>query len=116
MTYDETLAERVRAQLGVTPGIEEKRMFGGLAFLLNGHMAVAASGQGGLLVRAEPAQGEELVARGAAEPMIMKGRPMKGWLRVPAADVAGDEALERWVGIEARCAGSLPPKSEALAG
>ena len=111
MPYDDTLAERVRAELGAAPGITEKRMFGGLAFLLNGHMAVAASGQGGLLVRADPAEAEDLVAEGAAEPMVMRGRPMKAWLRVADADLAEDAALARWVGIGTRYAASLPPKT-----
>lgn len=109
MAYDETLAERVREQLGTAP-FSEQRMFGGLAFLVGGHMAIAASGRGGLLVRADPAESERLVAEGAAEPMVMRGSPMRGWLHVSTADVAEDDALARWVAIGTRYAGSLPPK------
>ncbi len=108
MAYDERLAERIRQQLGLDPRVTEKRMFGGLAFLVGGHMAVAAGE--GLLVRAEPAEADALVAEGAAEPMVMNGRPMKAWLRVDAADLGEDDALARWVEIGTRCAGSLPPK------
>ena len=110
VAYDETLAERIRERLVAAPGITERRMFGGLAFLVNGHMAVAASGQGGLLVRADPEAADALVTEGAAEPMVMNGRPMKAWLRVADADVAEDDALARWVGIGTRYAASLPPK------
>jgi TfoX/Sxy family transcriptional regulator of competence genes len=110
MAYDETLAQRIRERLAGAPGISEQRMFGGLAFLVDGRMAVAVSGQGSLLVRADPAEAEDLVARSAAEPMVMNGRPMKAWLLVAAADVAEDGALERWVGIATRYARSLPPK------
>ena len=116
MSYDEELAERIRDHLGLDPDVSEKRMFGGLAFMVDGHMAVAASGQGGLLVRAEPAQAEELVARGAAEPMIMRGRPMKAWLRVPEEAVGDDGALARWVKIGTGYARSLPPKAGVSAG
>ena len=111
MPYDETLAERIRAEIGAAPHITERRMFGGLAFLVNGHMAVAASGQGGLLVRADPEEADVLVGEGAAEPMVMNERPMKAWLRVADADVAEDAALARWVGIGTRYAASLPPKT-----
>ena len=110
MAYDEALAERIRQQLGLDPRITEKRMFGGLAFLVGGHMAVAAGGQGGLLFRADPAEADALVAEGVAERMVMNDRPMKAWLRVDAAGVAEDDALARWVGIGTRCAGSLPPR------
>ncbi|HKU55908.1 MAG TPA: TfoX/Sxy family protein [Gaiellaceae bacterium] len=110
MAYDEQLAARIRALLGDRDGIAEQKMFGGLAFLVGGNMAIAASGQGGILVRVEPAQSDELVATTAAEPMEMRGRQMAGWLRVATADVANDAALAEWVERGMRYAASLPPK------
>ena len=81
MTYDETLADRIREQLAERDDVTEKKMFGGLAFLIGGNMAIAASGQGGLMVRCDRADTDDHVAAGA-EPMIMRGKPMNGWLRV----------------------------------
>jgi hypothetical protein len=96
MAYDKQLAERTRAVLAdMGLPFEEKKMFGGLAFLVNGHMAVAASGHGGLLVRADPAEGERLIRAGKAEPMEMRGRPLSGWLRVGAVDPAGADPAGR---------------------
>jgi TfoX/Sxy family transcriptional regulator of competence genes len=106
MAYDEVLAERIRARTGATT--TEKKMFGGLAFLVNGNMAVAASGQGGLLVRVDPAESDELVATTAAEPMEMRGRTMAGWLRVDVGD--DDAALAEWVDRGVAYARTLPPK------
>ena len=96
MAYDEELADRLREALGAEPGLSEKRMFGGLAFLVEGHMAVAASGQGGLMVRVDPATSEELVDGVLVERVVMRGREMDGWLRVASAAV-DDEALREWV-------------------
>jgi TfoX/Sxy family transcriptional regulator of competence genes len=110
MAYDEDLADRIRALLGERPGLTEKKMFGGLAFLVGGNMAIAASGQGGILVRVDPEESDKLVAATSAEPMVMRGREMAGWLRVDTADVAGDAALGEWVERGAAYAGSLPPK------
>ncbi|TNM39812.1 TfoX/Sxy family protein [Nocardioides albidus] len=115
MAYDEDLAGRVRDLLSEEPGaagheLTEKRMFGGLAFLVGGNMAVAASGQGGLMVRVDPAEGEELVATTPAYPMVMRGREMSGWLRVDSDDVATDETLGAWVRRGASYAATLPPK------
>jgi hypothetical protein len=110
VAYDEGLAARIRDELAGEPGVTEKRMFGGLAFLLNGHMAVAASGHGGLLVRVPPGDSEELVRESAAEPMEMKGRAMAGWLQVPLDGVADDEELARWVTIGRDYVRTLPPK------
>jgi TfoX/Sxy family transcriptional regulator of competence genes len=110
MAYDEELAGRIRALLGDRPGLTEKTMFGGLAFLVRGNMAIAASGQGGVLVRVDPDESNELVASTPAEPMEMRGRSMAGWLRVATADVADDAALAEWVERGAAYAGSLPPK------
>lgn len=102
MAYDEEVAGRIRA---LVPDATEKTMFGGLAFLVGGNMAVAASGRGGLLVRVDPETSDELVATTAAEPMEMGGRTMKGWLRVPAG-----EDLEAWVERGVAYARTLPPK------
>jgi len=110
VAYDEELAGRIRALLGGRADLTEKKMFGGLAFLLGGNMAVAASGQGGILVRVDPEESDELVASTAAEPMEMRGRQMAGWLRVDTADVAADDELAAWVDRGATYAASLPPK------
>lgn len=115
MAYDEELAGRLRDLLMQEPGtagreLSEKRMFGGLGFMVAGNMAVAASGQGGLMVRVDPTEGEELIATTPAYPMQMRGRAMSGWLRVDLADLATDEALGAWVHRGASYAASLPPK------
>ena len=110
MAYDEQLAERVRGLVAREPALSEQKMFGGLAFLIGGNMAVAVSGQGGLLVHVDPVDGTTLIATTPAEPMEMRGREMKGWLRVAAADVASDEELETWVGRGVSYARSLPAK------
>ncbi len=110
MAYDEDLADRVREAITASHDVTEQKMFGGLAFLIGGHLAVAASGQGGLLVRADPSASERLVATTPVEEMVMRGRPMKGWLRVPATEVKTKRQLERWVKVGATYAGSLPPK------
>ena len=109
MTYDETLAERIREQLAERDDVTEKKMFGGLAFLIGGNMTVAASGQGGLMVRCDRADTDDHIVDGA-EPMIMRGKPMNGWLRVSDERVADDAALARWVQVGARAASSLPAK------
>ena len=106
MAYDEELAERIRELVAGEPRLSEKKMFGGLAFLVGGNMAVAASGQGGLLVRVDPEESEALVASSDARPMEMRGREMAGWLRV---DPPGDE-LAGWVERGVAFARSLPPK------
>ena len=111
MAYDEALADRIREQLGDEPNLTEQKMFGGLAFLIGGNMAVAASGQGGLLVRADPDQSDTLVAETSARLMEMRGRQMRGWLRVDAGDVKSKRELAKWVGLGATYARSLPPKS-----
>lgn len=110
MAYDEQLAARIRALLGDRDGIAEQKMFGGLAFLVGGNMAIAASGQGGILVRVDPGESDDLVATTPAEPMEMRGRQMAGWLRVGTAEIADDAALGEWVERGAAYAGSLPPK------
>ena len=110
MAYDEDLANRIRELIGYTADLQEQKMFGGLAFLIAGHMAVAASGQGGLLVRVEPEQTEALLAEPQAQPFEMRGRQMDGWLRVDDAGVRTQRELERWVRRGVAYARSLPPK------
>ena len=107
MAYDEELAARIRDLVASEPALTEKEMFGGLAFLVGGNMAVAASGQGGLLVRVDPAESDALIASSSARPMEMRGREMAGWLRV---DPAGDDELATWVGRGVSFARSLAPK------
>jgi TfoX/Sxy family transcriptional regulator of competence genes len=110
MAYDEALADRIRELLSGERGVAEKKMFGGLAFLLRGNMAVAASGQGGVLVRCDPDESNSLVAKTSARPMVMRGRSMDGWLRVGADDVRTKRQLERWVRIGTTYARTLPAK------
>jgi TfoX/Sxy family transcriptional regulator of competence genes len=109
MAYDEDLADRIRAMLAGEP-VVEKKMFGGLAFLLGGNMSVAASGQGGLMVRCDPAETESLLAEPGAEEFEMKGRTMAGWLRVNGPVLDDDEVLQTWVDRGVAYARSLPPK------
>ena len=110
MAYDEALAGRIRELLASESDVTEKKMFGGLAFLIKGNMAVAASGQGGVLVRVDPAQSDALVATTNARFMKMRGRQMQGWLRVGADDVHAESDLARWVNLGATYARSLPAK------
>ncbi len=111
MAYDRELADRIRALVAKEDALTEMTMFGGLAFLIGGTMAVAAGGQGNLMVRVDPVDGKGWIAESAAEPMEMGGRTMTGWLSVPLDQVATDEALETWVGRGVSCARSLPPKA-----
>jgi TfoX/Sxy family transcriptional regulator of competence genes len=111
MAYDHDLADRVRELVAGEDGVTEQRMFGGLAFLINGNMSVAASGEGGLLVRVDPAESETLLDDEGVGPMVMRGRAMRGWLRVDAAAVHGSRQLERWVTRGVAYARSLPAKA-----
>jgi TfoX/Sxy family transcriptional regulator of competence genes len=111
VAYDEKLAERIRALVADEPDLTEQKMFGGLAFLIGGNMAVAASGQGGVLVRVDPAESDRLVATTGASLMEMRGRSMKGWLRVDADAVRTKRQLSRWVNLGTAYARSLPAKS-----
>jgi TfoX/Sxy family transcriptional regulator of competence genes len=111
MAYDEELAERIRKGVAGETALTEKKMFGGLAFLIGGNMAIAASGQGGILVRVDPAESDELVSTSPAEPMEMRGRQMAGWLRVGTADVQSDDELSAWVDRGVSYARSLPAKA-----
>ena len=97
MAYDEDLAARIRAVLGAEPDLTEKRMFGGLAFLIGGRLAVVARGGGGLMVRVDPAQSVELTGLAGVERMVMRGRPMDGWLDIGTDQVSADSALRSWV-------------------
>jgi TfoX/Sxy family transcriptional regulator of competence genes len=110
MAYDEDLADRIRELLAPEAGVVEKRMFGGLAFLINGNMAIAASGQGGALVRVEPDDTETLLDGDHVEPMVMRGREMRGWLRVGTDGVQTKRQLERWVRRGTDYARGLEPK------
>lgn len=110
MAYDGELADRMRDVLVGEPGVTEKRMFGGLAFLVDGHLAASASSKGGVLLRVEPGRTDELVALDGVEPFEMRGRAMTGWLRVAPEAVATDEALAHWVRLGVDHARSLPPK------
>jgi TfoX/Sxy family transcriptional regulator of competence genes len=110
VAYDEDLADRIRELIAGEPGVTEKKMFGGLAFLIGGNMAVAASGQGGLMVRVDPEETEQLVAKPHAAPMVMRGREMAGWLRVGDEGVRTKRGLEPWVKRGVAYARSLPPK------
>jgi hypothetical protein len=110
MAYDVELADRVREVVGGEAGLTEKTMFGGLAFLIGGNMAVAASGQGGLLLRVDPARTESLVDPPAVDRFEMRGRQMDGWLRVDPEVVSADADLRAWVAHGVGYARSLPPK------
>ena len=111
MAYDEDLARRIRELLVDESDTTEKKMFGGLAFLIAGNMAIAASSHGGVLVRVDPTASDELVATTTARPMEMRGRAMQGWLRVDSADVRTKRQLAKWVKLGTTCARSLPAKS-----
>jgi hypothetical protein len=110
MAYDEDLANRVRELLARQPGVDEKPMFGGLAFLIGGHLAVAVSSKGGLMVRVPPDDTAKLLTRAHVSPMVMAGRETRGWLRVDDAGVKTKRQLEGWIfrGVDYVC--GLPPK------
>ena len=110
VAYDEELAARIRELVAGESGLTEKKMFGGLAFLIGGNMAVAASGQGGVLVRVDPARSDTLLATTNARLMEMRGRSMQGWLRVDPEDVRTRRQLAKWVELGTTYARSLPAK------
>jgi TfoX/Sxy family transcriptional regulator of competence genes len=112
MAYDEKLAERIRELVAGERNLTEQKMFGGLAFLIGGNMAVAASGQGGLLVHVDPAESERLVETTDAYLMEMRGRSMRGWLRVDPEDVRTKRELAKWVERGTAYARSLPAKKK----
>jgi TfoX/Sxy family transcriptional regulator of competence genes len=111
MAYDEDLADRIRVLLATEHDVIEKKMFGGLAFLIGGNMSVSASGQGGLLLRCDPDETDTLVREPGVARFEMRGRAMDGWLRVEAESVETPEELERWVAVGVDYARSLPPKA-----
>jgi TfoX/Sxy family transcriptional regulator of competence genes len=110
MAYDTELAYRLRAALAGADDLTDRAMFGGLAFMINGNMAVGASGQGGLLLRVDPAQTDVLVAEPGAHRFVMRGREMDGWLRIEESAIESDDGLQRWVDVGVAYARSLPPK------
>ena len=111
MAYDEDLADRIRALLATDHDVIEKKMFGGLAFLIGGNMSVSASGQGDMLLRCDPGETDALVKQPHADRFVMRGRAMDGWLRVETEGLRTDDELERWVAVGVGYARSLPPKS-----
>jgi len=113
MAYDAVLADRIRTELAGASGVTEKKMFGGLAFLVRGNMAIAASGQGGLLVRVDPDHTEKLIKTTPARVMVMRGRSMPGWLRLAADEVSTKRALAKWVEMSTTYARSLPAKKKS---
>jgi hypothetical protein len=110
MAYDTELADRIRFLIGTGPGLTEKKMFGGLAFLIGGNMAISASGKGGALIRVDPADCDTLAETAPGTVAIMGGREMPGWLRVSSDDLETDDQLTQWVSRAVRYARSLPPK------
>jgi hypothetical protein len=110
MAYDEDLANRIRELIAPEAGVTEQRMFGGLAFLIGGHMSVAASRQGGIMVRIDPGETEALLAKPHTRPFEMRGRPLEGWLRVDPEGLKTKRQLEPWVKRGVAYARSLPPK------
>ena len=116
MAYDEELADRIRELVGSERGVSEMRMFGGLAFLINGNMAVAASGQGGLMLRIDPADAPKLLTEPEAQPFEMRGRELDGWLRVDTTGLTTEKQLKSWVDRGIAYARSLPPKKRQVAG
>ena len=110
MAYDENLADRIRQLVADESDLTEKKMFGGLAFLIGGNMAIAASGQGGVLVHVDPAESDALVAATSAQVAVMRGRPMQGWLRVGSDALKTKRQLGKWVELGTAYARSLPPK------
>jgi TfoX/Sxy family transcriptional regulator of competence genes len=110
MALDDDLAERVRALVAHESGFEEKRMFGGIAMMLDGHMAVVVGNAGDLMVRVDPAESERLRSAPGVEATVMKGRPLRGWLDVDSSACGTDAALAEWVARGVSFARSLPPK------
>ena len=110
MAYDEDLGYRLREILSTEEGVSEMSMFGGLAFLIHGNMAVSASSQGGLLLRIDPARTEQLLARAHTQPFVMRDKEMNGWLRVEPMGIQTKRELSRWARVGLDYARTLPPK------
>lgn len=111
MAHDDELADRLRNLLVVESDLTERKMFGGLAFLLGGHLTVAASGQGGMLARIDASESDRLIAAGEAEAAVMRGRPVTGWVRVDATQLGTEAALATWVDRARAHVRTLPPKA-----
>jgi TfoX/Sxy family transcriptional regulator of competence genes len=111
VAFDEKLADRIRDELSIHEDLTERKMFGGLAFLLSGHMAIAASGQGGALVRVDPTTVDRLTADPRVHPAVMGGRTMGGWVRVDESALRTARQLDRWIGLATDHVRSLPPKA-----
>ena len=112
MAYDEDLANRIRELIASEDGYTEQKMFGGIGFTIDGHMAVGVSGEGGLIIRCSKEETEALFAKPGARPFEMRGREMKGWLRVDAESVSAKRELEPWVMESVAFARALPPKKK----
>ncbi len=110
MAHDEDLANRIRELVMAEPGVREQRMFGGVAFLIDGNLSVSASGRGGLMLRVDPAETDALLRKPHAHPFEMRGRMMQGWLRVDAEGLRTKRQLERWVARGIAYGRSLPRK------
>jgi hypothetical protein len=108
--YDEDLANRIREMVATEAGVVEKRMFGGLAFLIGGNMSVSVSGRGGLLLRCDPGETDALLGKPYAAPFEMRGHVMEGWLWVNPEGLYSKRQLERWVARGVTYARALPPK------
>jgi TfoX/Sxy family transcriptional regulator of competence genes len=109
MAYDEGLAERIRAHLSTRADVSERKMFGGIAFMVGGNMAVGVTGDE-LMVRLDPADGDKALAEDGVRTMDMTGRPMKGWILVSPDRTADEAGLSEWVEAGADYAASLPAK------
>ena len=112
MAYDEDLANRIRELIASEDGYTEQKMFGGIGFMIDGHMALGVSGQGGLMIHCSKEETEALLAKPGARPFEMRGREMKGWLRVDAESVSTKRALEPWVMQSVAFARALPTKEK----
>ena len=110
MAYDEQLADRIRAHVEHEKGLTEKRMFGGLAFLINGRMAVAAGSTGDVMLRVDPKDTERLLQLPNASPVEMRGREMVGWLNLDANLISSEDEMAEWIQRGVSYAKSLPPK------
>jgi TfoX/Sxy family transcriptional regulator of competence genes len=110
VAYDEALAARIRQLVAGEPGLTEQKMFGGIAFLVGGNMALTASGRGGIMVRVDPDESDALTVSTPATVVVMRGREMRGWLRVDAEHLRTRPGLAAWVERSVAFARSLPVK------
>ena len=110
MTYDPALAERIRAAIAKHAGVRERKMFGGLAFMLNGNFAVSAYKDGGVMIRCSGEDWQALCSEDGAKPMLRKGAPVSGWVLITAEAVRDKASLSKWVRRGLAYAGAQPPK------